>query len=243
MTVAVQVEQGCDFLHNREDAQRFNSSSTAAIRHSELPEYDYPTPVFVRNTFLDTPVVRPFSLDEFVKERRIQSCPLETCGSSGSEDFEEAPLHSSSLQRAVTLSATLITDVANDAAFKASLAVSSFRDWWNPVESFALPADSSTVPEHHHAVYEPPADFEDQGTSQVICLAGALGEPVLGSSELPTVGSAGHRLGTCRPCAFLHKRGCGNGVQCSFCHLCDAGEKKRRQKEKIAWLKVARGFA
>jgi hypothetical protein len=73
-----------------------------------------------------------------------------------------------------------------------------------------------------------------------LCLATALEEPELGSSELPTVGSAAHKLGTCRPCAFLYKRGCGNGVHCTFCHLCDAGEKKRRQKEKIAWLKECR---
>merc|ERR1719161_2547 len=52
-------------------------------------------------------------------------------------------------------------------------------------------------------------------------------DPQLGSPELPTVGSSGHHFGTCRPCAFLYTKGCSNGVSCSFCHLCDAGEKKR----------------
>jgi hypothetical protein len=57
----------------------------------------------------------------------------------------------------------------------------------------------------------------------------------LGSSELPTVGSAEHQFGECKPCAFFWKQdGCGNGVNCLFCHLCGPDEKKRRQKEKKA---------
>ncbi|OLQ14196.1 hypothetical protein AK812_SmicGene1688 [Symbiodinium microadriaticum] len=38
----------------------------------------------------------------------------------------------------------------------------------------------------------------------------------------------------CRPCAFLYAKGCQNGAMCLFCHLCDKGEKKRRQKAKKA---------
>jgi len=49
----------------------------------------------------------------------------------------------------------------------------------------------------------------------------------------PSVGSAGHELGDCKPCAFVHKpRGCSLADECPFCHLCDSGEKRRRQKEK-----------
>jgi hypothetical protein len=54
----------------------------------------------------------------------------------------------------------------------------------------------------------------------------------LGSETLPTVGSAGHRIGKCKPCAFLYKKGCLNGMACPFCHLCEEGEKQRRQKER-----------
>jgi hypothetical protein len=61
----------------------------------------------------------------------------------------------------------------------------------------------------------------------------------LGSSELPTVGSAQHKFGECKPCAFFWKpEGCGNGVNCPFCHLCGPDEKKRRQKEKKAISKA-----
>jgi len=63
--------------------------------------------------------------------------------------------------------------------------------------------------------------------------------PALGSAELPSVGSAGHSSGDCKPCAFFHTAGCSNGVSCQFCHTCDANEKKRRRKEKIQRERMA----
>lgn len=60
----------------------------------------------------------------------------------------------------------------------------------------------------------------------VLCLVDAL-------QELPSVGSAGHSRGLCTPCAFTLK-GCQAGKDCRFCHACDAGEHKRRKKEKLA---------
>jgi hypothetical protein len=58
--------------------------------------------------------------------------------------------------------------------------------------------------------------------------------PAPGSVELPSVGSAGHAKGRCKPCAFFHIKGCENGAVCRFCHICESGEKKRRAKEKLA---------
>ncbi|CAJ1331042.1 unnamed protein product [Effrenium voratum] len=52
------------------------------------------------------------------------------------------------------------------------------------------------------------------------------------SPSLPSVGSKGHATGECQPCAFVHTKGCSHGAACPFCHLCDRGEKKRRQKAK-----------
>ncbi|CAK0876454.1 unnamed protein product [Prorocentrum cordatum] len=62
----------------------------------------------------------------------------------------------------------------------------------------------------------------------------------------PPAGSAGHELGDCkermdashasscqpaaRPAQWC--RGCSLADECPFCHLCDSGEKRRRQKEK-----------
>jgi hypothetical protein len=67
--------------------------------------------------------------------------------------------------------------------------------------------------------------------------------PRLGSAELPSVGSLGHHMRRCRPCAFVLRMGCSNGTQCQFCHLCNAGEKKRRRKEKRALIGAARRLA
>merc|ERR1719223_1608375 len=68
---------------------------------------------------------------------------------------------------------------------------------------------------------------------QVLRLADAIDPLALGTPEMPTIGSAGHALGACKPCAFLEK-GCANGQECNFCHLCPADEKNRRKKEKLA---------
>eukprot|EP00929_Paragymnodinium_shiwhaense_P115152 TRINITY_DN8383_c0_g1_i1.p1 TRINITY_DN8383_c0_g1~~TRINITY_DN8383_c0_g1_i1.p1 ORF type:complete len:305 (+),score=54.39 TRINITY_DN8383_c0_g1_i1:109-915(+) len=64
-------------------------------------------------------------------------------------------------------------------------------------------------------------------------------EQVLGTALLPTLGSAGHDIGECKPCAFFWKdNGCVNGMYCQFCHKCDAAEKKKRQKVKKALFKT-----
>jgi len=58
--------------------------------------------------------------------------------------------------------------------------------------------------------------------------------PPLPGAPLPSPGSAGHAIGECKPCAFLHSKGCANAETCQFCHLCDAEEKKRRRRGKRA---------
>jgi len=50
------------------------------------------------------------------------------------------------------------------------------------------------------------------------------------------IGSANHAEGTCKPCAFMTTKGCKDGTNCAFCHLCQPGEKKRRKKEKRAYM-------
>lgn len=62
--------------------------------------------------------------------------------------------------------------------------------------------------------------------------------PVDPAWELPSLGSAGHFLDQCKPCAFLHTKGCSNGFECKFCHLCDRREKKRRLKEKKSYYQA-----
>jgi len=65
--------------------------------------------------------------------------------------------------------------------------------------------------------------------------------PTLGSSPtrpimsqmLPTLGSWAHQAGTCKPCAFAWKnKGCSNGTECPFCHLCGPKEGRTRKKDR-----------
>lgn len=56
---------------------------------------------------------------------------------------------------------------------------------------------------------------------------------------LPSLGSSSHSVGKCKPCAFFHREvGCANGAACSFCHLCDSGEKQKRRKQKYAAMQA-----
>jgi len=54
-----------------------------------------------------------------------------------------------------------------------------------------------------------------------------------------SVGAEGHAVQQCKPCAFLDSRkGCLQGSACMYCHLCEPGEKKRRQREKKSSLRA-----
>lgn len=47
-----------------------------------------------------------------------------------------------------------------------------------------------------------------------------------------SAGSLLHEKRRCKPCAFAHTKGCTNGINCQFCHLCGPDEKRRRQKDR-----------
>mmetsp|Transcript_41605 Transcript_41605/g.109832 ORF Transcript_41605/g.109832 Transcript_41605/m.109832 type:complete len:176 (+) Transcript_41605:70-597(+) len=83
-----------------------------------------------------------------------------------------------------------------------------------------------------------PADAEDGDASEISTADTAMElihESVTAYErelvDFPTVGSRGHSLGSCKPCAFVFKDGCASGAECRFCHLCAPGTKKRRKKE------------
>lgn len=61
--------------------------------------------------------------------------------------------------------------------------------------------------------------------------------PTVGS--LPSIGSAMHGSGKCKPCAWFWKqRGCLNGQECGHCHICPDGEIKSRRMEKVAAMRL-----
>eukprot|EP00435_Cladocopium_sp_Y103_P023493 s1762_g5.t1 len=82
------------------------------------------------------------------------------------------------------------------------------------------------------ALEEPMAEMAPITPGAVAYTPPATWPPRSGLNPIPSVGSANHGSGQCKPCAFYHTKGCQCGAMCTFCHLCLPGEKKRRQKEK-----------
>lgn len=83
-------------------------------------------------------------------------------------------------------------------------------------------------------VAAPTVELAGVSARSIVEFAAPSAEPQLGTGQqaLPSIGSAAHGVGNCKPCAFSYTKGCENGIACHFCHLCDRGEKKRRQKGK-----------
>lgn len=96
----------------------------------------------------------------------------------------------------------------------------------------------------------PPAALATCGPQAVVAAPPGLVHPrasappglhlAVGSTPgVVSMGSLGHNLGLCKPCAFFLKDGCRSGADCKFCHLCESGEKKRRKKERKAVCRAA----
>eukprot|EP00928_Gymnodinium_smaydae_P020048 TRINITY_DN17739_c0_g1_i1.p1 TRINITY_DN17739_c0_g1~~TRINITY_DN17739_c0_g1_i1.p1 ORF type:complete len:574 (+),score=102.56 TRINITY_DN17739_c0_g1_i1:304-2025(+) len=91
-------------------------------------------------------------------------------------------------------------------------------------------SNSSTIIQAPETIQESQRDEADTPTADADAQAG----------ELPSVGSAQHGTGNCRPCAWLYKpQGCANGALCRHCHLCGEGEIKTRKKVKVMSLRQA----
>lgn len=110
------------------------------------------------------------------------------------------------------------------------------RSWPVPRSFVPAPPVEQAPVLLNNVAQPPPPPAPKQSVAPVVRLAELLAVPREAgpcSLERPSVGSWSHGLGACRPCAFLHTtNGCDNGISCPFCHVCDAGEKKRRQREK-----------
>lgn len=104
-----------------------------------------------------------------------------------------------------------------------------------------VPEDDEQVSEEEchqaevsHKALKPPG-LELQGSSVVEPIV--LAAPPVG--ELPSVGSANHGHGDCKPCAWFHKeQGCKNGKECRHCHLCPNDEIKNRKKNKVTVMRI-----
>jgi len=183
---------------------------------SQLPAYDYPVPLVVRNTFIDTDVWRPSSLCDFLQQRQVRSCPASVIGESvGLEELEEAtywPSHQAVVENveipaetvtAATLEASMEQEVSTTVSELRSFRATGAIEVCGSQHGFVThqsPA-SPPLPSQAPVLDSMPQLPETTATlgPPVLWLADSLPWPQLGSPALPTVGSASHQLGVCRP--------------------------------------------
>jgi len=175
----------------------------------KLPEMNQTIPFVVSNTFINTVPEQDDlkELDGFFVQRQVQSCPVSPVKDHDATSNQGAEQDRGAKEeravRRVEVGATVAAVAANIEAAAGAAGV----------------------------------ELRSSSTRTTLRLAESLQEvlvsaPVLSGSELPSAGSEGHDRGLCKPCAFVHTKGCENGKNCEFCHLCDAGARKRRQKER-----------
>eukprot|EP00440_Ansanella_granifera_P036426 gb/GFBE01039525.1/.p1 GENE.gb/GFBE01039525.1/~~gb/GFBE01039525.1/.p1 ORF type:complete len:241 (+),score=43.09 gb/GFBE01039525.1/:1-723(+) len=78
----------------------------------------------------------------------------------------------------------------------------------------------------------------DEPKTCLLQLEKALPNQPCGTPECPSVGSAGHAFGICKPCDFMYRTNCRSGAACKFCHLCGPGETRRRKKQKKSLVRM-----
>jgi hypothetical protein len=214
-------------------------------------------PMYVQNAFIHFPpgLDRPQSVLEFIRERKVHSCPAsrllgEGAPGSGIEaavlegyvgatpsnrDHSDVDSEEFATTRPCTSASTPPLLLASGASY--ATRESLFLELDPTLEMW--PSTGRADFAANYGLGQASAHLEVRSMERepvhVLRLEEMLAEPQLGSELLPTVGSQGHRFGRCKPCAFAFTKGCEDGVNCQFCHLCEAGEKKRRRKEKLLY--------
>jgi len=196
----------------------------------------------IRNTFLAVPERSP-SVERYL-ERQCKSAPVSAPHSAvGSARIELDAKRPSGLDYAVVAAASCLAmdlgcvavqDPGTNSGTNSSSGSGSLR------MTHQSCAGSTTAESERDNLQSAP--HQPSGSScgsanlpSEVSPSESGGMQVLGSRQLPCKGSALHRLGSCKPCAFHCQGGpaaCKNGIECTFCHLCEPGEKKRRKKEK-----------
>mmetsp|Transcript_40557 Transcript_40557/g.84903 ORF Transcript_40557/g.84903 Transcript_40557/m.84903 type:complete len:266 (+) Transcript_40557:89-886(+) len=239
-------------------------ASTQAFQGADGQPLFYPPSIFVRNTFIDCNDMRPASLEEFIQERRVVSCPTSRVEDPGDGIDLALPCLPDPLLRSKTAGAIPSRRIAAEAVQDGTLGQEQ--------EDGSSESECSTVDTAEAGARTSPMNPTQLPSSvRVLRLQDAIAAPLVADpwpqsgvvgegqavrsvsfaepvsdqaasgsngalASLPSVGSFGHDLGNCKPCAFFHAKGCSSGYDCHFCHICDAGEKKRRQKEKRAFF-------
>jgi len=218
----------------------FTARSTASNASGQLPEYHYPAPFIVRNTFID----EESELERIRRQRELHSAPAQFFGIASDDASPRvgSPVQTSVPDKMPPVQSRPSTIVAQAPTAYSVPANTTSQGFWVPTSQLPLqplPSQMPTMMQAQQPLFMQEAPVLTSAAAAAstapapvaLCLADAL-SPKVGTPECPTVGSAGHFQGTCKPCAFFHTKGCGNGINCPFCHLCDSNERKKRVQEK-----------
>lgn len=214
---------------------------------------EFAVPFRVRNTFLDGPTERSPSLERFLEERKVKSCPasgqhsavMSRQVSEVTPDLEE-PFVLTTPSGSVTM--TPRASCGHGGLFVNDSGLQKLGSATQPelghFRTNCSSATGSTAAGHHGwdgsssgsgsgvIPQSEPSASDAIPSSQQTLVGGDASSRTIGSQVLPSRGSALHAWGACKPCAFVFQEGCQNGIDCQFCHLCDPGERKRRKKQR-----------
>lgn len=217
----------------------------------------YPATLLIRNTFIEVQGERPFALDDFFEERLVRSCPASGIDSGNDASAAAGERHAALTKTAATScpdpegysECSTVASLESGTAKGANLPWRRNQAWatagdygecrkiTNQSSDATRPYTTSVRPTPMNATVRLesmlPLPMHMVDTDVATGFDGYHGRGSFGpSDEFPSRGSFGHNNGVCKPCAFFHVKGCENGFECPFCHLCDPGEKKKRRKEK-----------
>jgi len=202
---------------------------------------ELPSLYHIKNTFIDTPLQRSPSLEKLVGIRRVNSSPpammedlIKAVDPFALDGVAPASPTGSSIDESEDVDGGV--EVTRRRLLEEELVICTET---GSASDLGGSTRAATTAEPAHPFSAGSGQISDASRQEDTLARTALpdDEPVIGSAELPSRGSALHRFGACKPCAFVGHGVCRNDVNCQFCHLCEPGEKKRRRKE---WLESKR---
>lgn len=208
------------------------------------------TKLRVRNTFIDMPERSP-SLERFYEERLVRSTPPTVPGTANpSAGNSRPPSGPPSSAGSATIpgsgaqkgAAGVLHQKVDENYGYTCLGIAGGNDGSARVDAASCSNTTAAGDERGRASGAiSTTTYSDAGHAAADQADDCLDPegPVLGSPGFPSRGSALHKWGVCKPCAFVDQALCKNGVDCQFCHLCKPGERKRRKKERLAMKREA----
>jgi hypothetical protein len=211
--------------------------------------FEYPPELCMKNTFIDARAPRSPSLQDFFTERRVRSCPSSQLGSQ-IKDTEKQLTRSSEdaapLSHAMTESTACSDGTLVESTMDGSL--DSRTPSWGEMEmeeTCDAVGGLEKVRMRWSDIEDAEGEVREAFQGSLLSLGLLLPVPAeqiqtrnaVSSSSgeawpLTNIGSQGHGVRFCKPCAFFHTKGCESGDDCQFCHACAPDAKKVMKKQK-----------